>query len=209
VTAQDTSHEAVVHVSFLLADVLEPRMLVAKGQSVEYCLATNKATGELKARAVTVLPTEGIVERVLESHGYLKADEPCPARMDREVRFEMSDVEKGDLGKMEKGNDVQFFFYLKAGAKDASAIKVKRVHRDKTPKEKMPERMRRQTEVVKVVIKMAAGPDGTRGFVSAGRGKGLVAPAPGSPLPSLNVEAAEFTFGSTPPNAGAFEDATE
>ena len=27
-------------------------------------------------------------------HGYLKADEPCPARMDREIRFELSDVEK-------------------------------------------------------------------------------------------------------------------
>ena len=27
-------------------------------------------------------------------HGYLKADEPCPARMDREIRFELSDVDK-------------------------------------------------------------------------------------------------------------------
>jgi len=65
--AAATAQEAVTHVPFSSADLAEPRQLVAKGQSVEYALATNKATGELRARDVTVLPTDGVVERLLET----------------------------------------------------------------------------------------------------------------------------------------------
>jgi len=65
--AAATAQEAVTHVPFSGADLAEPRQLVAKGQSVEYALATNKATGELRARDVTVLPTDGVVERLLET----------------------------------------------------------------------------------------------------------------------------------------------
>ena len=48
VTAQDAGHEAVTHVPFSGADLEEPRLLVAKGQSIEYCLATNKVFPALK-----------------------------------------------------------------------------------------------------------------------------------------------------------------
>lgn len=119
--------ETTTSLSFSGADMEKPLSQVKHGETIEFSILVDKASGDRRASKVSVAQSEGYVETVKDGYGFIKADAD-DGPYAKLTYFSMQDVEKGDQGKIEKGDSVAFFLMYNVSKKEIGAVRYSPCH---------------------------------------------------------------------------------